>query len=168
MRLAVIACLAAAPALAQPMDPAPWQDRFDACVHGMDSTAEIAACKGLVARLCRDETDGGHTTLGMTSCNTAETQLWDRLLNEDWPGHRRWAEAADAQEREFFGDQFSDRARTLLEAQRAWIAFRDAQCALEYAVWGSGSMRHILGTACIAEMTADRVIELRALADDMR
>ena len=52
-----------------------------------------------------------------------------------------------------------------LEAQRAWIAFRDTACALDYAEWGSGSMRNIAWADCRMQMTAERTIELRAMRE---
>ena len=169
VRAALLLLLAlTAPAAAQATDPAPWKGRFDHCVHGAEDRAELTACKGLAARLCMEETEGGQTTLGMAGCNAMETRLWDDLLNADWQAHMDWAKQADLSEQEFFGDQFSDRADSLLAAQRAWIAFRDAECRLDYATWGSGSMRHIAGTSCLADMTADRVIRLRSLTEDMQ
>jgi uncharacterized protein YecT (DUF1311 family) len=161
------ALLLATSAAAQSPDPAPWKARFDACIASADRAIELEGCKALASRFCMEELPDGQTTFGMAGCNAMETALWDDLLNADWPAHKAWAEAADAEERKYFGDQYSTRLGSLIAAQRAWIAFRDAECALEYAVWGSGSMRHILGTACVADMTADRVISLRSLREEM-
>lgn len=168
MRLFLAALLLATPATAQAPDGAPWQQSFDECVHGMDSAPDMAACKGQVARLCMDETEGGHTTFGMTGCQAMEKNLWDDLLNADWRGHRQMATEDDASEREFFGDQYSDRLENLIKAQRAWIAFRDAECALVWANWGSGSMRYTAASACELDMTADRVITLRQMTEGDR
>ncbi|UWQ17831.1 lysozyme inhibitor LprI family protein [Jannaschia sp. M317] len=167
MRALCCLVLCAAPAAAEVPAPPRWQAQFDACVAAADAAQDLAQCKGLAARLCMDTTEGGHTTLGMTECNAMETGLWDDLLNADWPAHRAWAEAEDAEDAKFFGDQFSARAASLLAAQRAWIAFRDAECGLDHAIWGSGSMRHIIHSACMSEMTADRVIRLRGLTEGM-
>ncbi|GIT92892.1 hypothetical protein JANAI62_33500 [Jannaschia pagri] len=168
IRALLILLLSALPALAQAPDAGPWSGRFAECVHGMDAPAHMRACIGQAARLCMDETEGGHTTIGQTGCQAMEKGLWDDLLNSDWPEHRRWAEAADAAEREVFGDTFSKRAEALRSAQRAWIAFRDAECGLAYALWGSGSMRNIAASACEMQMTAERVIDLREMSEGMR
>ncbi|WGH77629.1 lysozyme inhibitor LprI family protein [Jannaschia ovalis] len=157
----------AAPAGAQNLDPAPWRGGFDACVAGAADATALIACKGLAARACMDGAEGGMTQLGMTECTAMEGALWDELLNADWPRHRDWARAADATEAEIFGDAFSDRADALLAAQRAWIAFRDAQCRLEYAAWGSGSMRSLAAASCVGDMTAERVIVLRQMTEGM-
>jgi len=50
----------------------------------------------------------------------------------------------------------------LRDAQRAWIAYRDANCAMEYGLWGAGSMRQIAGADCQMRMTAERMLELRS------
>ncbi|MEL7183427.1 MAG: lysozyme inhibitor LprI family protein [Pseudomonadota bacterium] len=163
----VSVALLAGPALAQPADPGPFQAAFDTCVEGAEDAREMAACTGQSARACQAQ-DGGQTTLGMTACFAMETGLWDAKLNADWPEVKAWAAAADDEDRPFFDGRFSNRLDSLIAAQRAWIAFRDAECGLDYALWGSGSMRQIAGTACRMEMTADRVIRLRFLADHMR
>ena len=52
--------------------------------------------------------------------------------------------------------------KRLRAAQRAWIAFRDAQCALEgYEALG-GSMESMLVSGCLAELTRRRANELRS------
>ena len=33
----------------------------------------------------------------------------------------------------------------LLAAQRAWLTFRDAECALEVARWGEGTLAGVVG-----------------------
>ena len=61
-------------------------------------------------------------------------------------------------------DGGEDLARQLRDAQRAWIAFRDADCGLVYAIWAGGSIRIIVAGNCHLDKTARRSIELR----DMR
>ena len=164
-RIFVFLFLLATPAAAQIADPDMFRPRFDACVSGVESASDLASCKNLAANLCQAEVEGGQTTLGITDCNQVEAALWDDLLNADWPKHRAWAKVGDDAERPYFNGQFTDCAETMLKAQRAWIAFRDAECALVYASWGSGSMRNIAASACMADMTADRVIALRQLTE---
>jgi uncharacterized protein YecT (DUF1311 family) len=53
----------------------------------------------------------------------------------------------------------------LREAQRAWIAFRDAGCTAEgYRVAG-GSMQPMVVAMCLERVTRARTEELRALAE---
>lgn len=48
----------------------------------------------------------------------------------------------------------------LRESERAWIAFRDANCGLIPAVFGNGSADRINYTDCLIDMTAARVADL--------
>lgn len=120
-----------------------------------------------MAAVCMDSEDGGHSTLGMTNCALSEAQVWDKYLNLEYRAAMDALEAMDTDEAEFF-PEFANRAESLRAAQRAWIAFRDAECGLAYAMWGSGSMRNIAGSNCSLEMTASRTIELRDLGSEMR
>ena len=55
-------------------------------------------------------------------------------------------------------------AQALIRAQRAWIAWRDANCRVEgYAARG-GSLEPMLVSFCKTEMTKLRLVELRELA----
>ncbi|WP_179378440.1 lysozyme inhibitor LprI family protein [Jannaschia marina] len=156
--LALLLALAA-PAAAQPADPAPYRAAFDACAAG----EAPRDCIGDTAQVCMEAEEGGYTTLGMTGCTMMEQGLWDEVLNAEWPGHRAAAQAQDEAERPYFDGQFSKADERLLAAQRAWIAFRDADCSAAGASWGSGSMRHIEYAGCSLHHTAERVLDLRAL-----
>lgn len=136
-----------------------------ACYAGSD-IGDLPDCKGLLQEPCMGGEEGGETTLGMVTCTMAETRVWDGYLNAEYRESRAWAEAMDADQRTY-APEFANLADALLDAQRAWIAFRDAQCGLEYAFWGSGSMRRIAGASCALEMTADRAIALRGLREPM-
>ena len=94
-----------------------------------------AQCIGAMAQVCMDDQDGGHTTLGVSSCLGAEGEVWDRFLNAEYKATMAWSAASDEDEAEYFPG-FAKRAEHLRAAQRAWIVFRDAECALEYAQWG--------------------------------
>jgi uncharacterized protein YecT (DUF1311 family) len=83
------------------------------------------------------------------------------MLNETWADLVVLARRRAILDEEA-GETPADLEGLLVEAQRAWIAFRDADCAQEVAVWGDGSMRTIAGAWCGLERTAQRVFELRA------
>jgi uncharacterized protein YecT (DUF1311 family) len=55
-----------------------------------------------------------------------------------------------------------DRAKSLVEAQRAWIKFRDANCGFYHDPDG-GSAAHIAGNECMLNATVDRANELENL-----
>jgi uncharacterized protein YecT (DUF1311 family) len=55
---------------------------------------------------------------------------------------------------------------TLLKAQRAWITYRDAHCAMAESAYETASMRPQVLFACLREVTEQRIKELTALVDD--
>ena len=130
------------------------------CLAGQSAhTADT--CRRLVFQPCVDKPDGG-TTLGPTASHLREQRAWDVLLNE---AYARVIGHAASLDRGAMRPEFAVYEETLRTAQRAWIALRDADCALEYARFGDGSMRHIAHTACLSRMTADRTLFLLRLLE---
>lgn len=159
-RFLALFALIASPALAEePYDS--FSTGIADCVAAAEGREAGRACIGTGASACFDGAPDGQTTTGMMFCALAERDAWDRLLNEEYALARDAARAADEAEREHFPD-FAHRAEQLRDAQRAWIAFRDANCAMEYGLWGAGSMRQIAGADCQMTMTAERTLDLRS------
>ena len=149
--------------LAQPAVAGEYAGLVDACLAAAPA-GELGTCIGRASESCMAGEDGGETTLGMSMCMADEVELWDGILNAEYRETMDFAKAMDAGEAEYF-PEYAKRAEALRDAQRAWIAFRDAECALAYAEWGSGSMRHIAGSECVMRMTAERALELRAMRE---
>jgi len=130
-----------------------WVDQ--SYVHGCFSQAQnasgLSSCLGKAASACQTA-PGNDTTLGITQCIQAETAVWDSLLNEQYQLRR--SELAD---------QSPELARQLRDVQRAWIAFRDAECGLQYSLWLGGSIRTVVAANCLMTETAERAVELRDL-----
>lgn len=110
-------------------------------------------CLGAASNQCQSQSPQGRTTTGITSCITSETDVWDAILNSEYK-----------QARDHMTGLRPDLADRLLAAQRAWIAFRDAECALAYERWTDGTLRGIVFANCRMVKTAARAVELR----DMR
>jgi uncharacterized protein YecT (DUF1311 family) len=149
----------AAPSAAQDAEEA--AERLRGCLGGAENRAGEIACMGIYAQECSARVEGGETTAGMSRCAAAEAEGWDRMLNETWAELIVLARRRAILDEEA-GAEPADLEDMLVAAQRAWIAFRDADCAQEVAVWGEGSMRTIAGAWCGLERTAQRVFELRA------
>ena len=164
--LSVISTLLAmaVPVQATEHEVAEYGHVLTSCYLTAADTEGKAACLGQMSTTCMDSQDGGHSTLGMTWCLSAEADVWDGFLNDEYQATRGFARRADEDEAVYF-PEYAVRAEKLLEAQRAWIAFRDAECALDYAEWGSGSMRNIAYADCRMTMTAERTIELRRMRE---
>jgi len=130
-----------------------------ACFANTQTGEVYPACLGQASNQCQQQ-PGGSTTVGMVECITSETAAWDVILNEEYQATQAMLAQQDAEGR----SDIMDRTDALRTAQRAWIAFRDADCAARYAIWQDGTIRSIVGANCHLTMTASRTIELR----DMR
>lgn len=151
MRAALILSIIAAPALAQDRETlAVDPSMVEACVAETSPGDLAPACIGAAAKQCQ-QAPGGDTTIGIATCAMGEHAAWDVVLNREY-------KAARAQ---YTDDQTA--ADSLRDAQRAWIAWRDAECAFQYDRYGGGSMRTIASANCQMSMTAQRALDLRAM-----
>lgn len=129
------------------------------CFAETEVGAVYPTCLGQASGACQEK-PGGSTTIGIAACITAETAEWDAILNEEYKAAQAMLAKQDAEGR----SDIMDRTDALLVAQRAWIAFRDAECNARYAIWQDGTIRTIVGANCHLTMTASRALALR----DMR
>ncbi len=99
---------------------------------------------------CLDSPDG-QSTAGMIQCVGAELAIQDAALNTAYRS---------------LTATFNTRQKANLQkAQRAWIAFRDADCAARYDPdWGSLST--INANFCLLRRTVERTIELEEFGPD--
>ena len=51
----------------------------------------------------------------------------------------------------------------LIEAQRAWLLFRDKSCAVEESIYGEGSFAPLAKSSCLARTTWARVEDLQGI-----
>lgn len=137
-----------APALAQQTEFAVDQAIVAACFDSAGGAEIDPDCIGRASAACQAGFEQGETTLGISQCNMAESAAWDELLNREYKATRA-----------LFEDSPAVRDR-LMEAQRAWIALRDADCRLAYDRWEDGSMRNVAGSDCQMRHTARRTLEL--------
>ncbi len=101
------------------------------------------------------------TQADMNACAALEFAAADAQLNAAWPGALAYARAQDRDN--VATDNRPGAARRLLEAQRAWITFRDAHCTVESYQARGGSMEPLLYNSCRAHLTRQRVAQLHAL-----
>lgn len=142
--LVILAMLCASGVAAQQVDGGAVRS----CFANTPTGVTAPGCLGAASNLCQDQ--GFDTTQGIAGCIQAETVVWDDLLNTEYKSTRA-----------FLGSQDPALQDSLLEAQRAWIGFRDAECALDYARWQGGSIRSIVFANCMMTMTPRRTLELR-------
>jgi uncharacterized protein YecT (DUF1311 family) len=93
---------------------------------------------------CLDRPEG-QSTLGMMDCAAAETKIQDARLNAAY--------------RKAMAGLTAEQKPRLQAAQRAWIAFRDAECA-SYQDDDWGTISKINAATCELMMTVKRTIDL--------
>lgn len=103
------------------------------------------------------------TQMEMTYCAEQDFAEADELLNAQYKLTRQVMKDWDA---EAF-DGSGSAADALLASQRAWIAFRDTQCAFHGYQARGGTMEPMLIYGCQAELTRQRTQQLKEQTDLM-
>jgi uncharacterized protein YecT (DUF1311 family) len=93
----------------------------------------------------------------MTRCAGIDFEKADAELNRIWPDLKKDAQDGDAEAFEGNGGYLD----ALMASQRAWLAYRDAECAWQGFEARGGSMEPMLVNACLAEKTTARIKELQ-------
>ena len=90
---------------------------------------------------------------GMNACAGEAYERADKALNAQWKLVL-----------ERYGDDVGAR-KLLLDGQRAWLKYRDAQCQVEAFDSVGGSIWPLINSGCLAAMTRARTAELKALIE---
>mgnify|MGYP002622176764 CR=1 FL=1 len=122
-------------------------------------------CIGTAANACMEETEGGYTTPGMAGCLDAEREYWDGELNAAYGELRARAQQFDADPPIEGLPPRPSSVDALRDMQRAWIAFRDAECGFRYTYWREGTIRSLFFGSCMLDLTARRAIDLEEVAN---
>jgi len=96
---------------------------------------------------CADKSGG--VTVDLRTCTNAELQQQDQRLNRAYQKLTQTLQPASR--------------KKLKAVQLAWIQFRDAQCELEVANAGDGTLGLLVADSCHLEMTTRRANELEAI-----
>ena len=109
------------------------------------------AAFGLSSQARSQECDrNDESQAGMDICAGADFQVSDAKLNADYAEViKRLSDDADAR-------------KLLQEAQRAWIAFRDAECKFSSSGVDGGSAYPMVYAMCLQGLTDERVVQLGA------
>ena len=149
----------ASPAMAQNMTYS-FQPTTD-CLSAMGEEGDPMRCVGTAANSCMNATEGGSSTVGMSSCLGLEYEDWDRRLNHAY-GLLMTRLKAEDEEMATLGSAAPQQAPALLTMQRAWIIFRDASCDYERTKWGGGTGGGPASVACMLHQTARQTLVLEA------
>ena len=100
----------------------------------------------------------------MNRCAFLDFEAADIELNAIWPAARK----ANATFAEYLPENLKADEKALLEAQRAWIKFRDAHCASIALPNVGGTIYPLIYNSCRADVTRQRTEQLRELVDNAR
>ena len=89
--------------------------------------------------------DKASSTVAMSECIKAETQVQDQRLNRVY--------------KQLIGKLDAGQQKSLRDVQRTWLAYRDGNCQFHGQASG-GTMAVLEGGTCLMDMTRDRAAEL--------
>ena len=117
----------------------------------------------LVAQEPLPQVDCGmaETQAAMNRCAFQAYERADTDLNDVWSDVRRTMQ--DRDRRSDYDDGEPGSWPSLLAAQRAWIAYRDAHCRLASYDARGGSLQPLLRSTCMTRLTEARTAQLRSL-----
>ena len=95
----------------------------------------------------RAQCDDAKTTLQINECFAKELKKANAELDRVYRSTAKDLDPADAE--------------LLRKAQSAWVAYRDAQCEAEFALWDGGTGGPAARMACKLELTHQRIKEIQ-------
>lgn len=101
--------------------------------------------------------DGG-TTLAMNDCGAVYADRAERELNRYLTLARAGLTDAAKESPEDNGAQ--EAVKGFDTAQKAWTAYRDAECGAVYDSWSGGTIRTWMSLSCTTDMTKARTLEV--------
>lgn len=104
----------------------------------------------------------------MNWCAGQDYGAADAKLNAQWKITAAAMKARDALFAASSSPEYDKREgyfQSLLEAQRAWLRYRDAHCRVNGYSARGGSMEPMLVSSCKASLTRERTEELKALIE---
>ena len=104
--------------------------------------------RGLAADIC-DSDSADQATLNQ--CAERDRAAADRALNQVYQQVVQRLSGPDLQ----------DRRKALVAAQRAWVAFRDAQCRFDTVAVDGGSASGMVSAGCLTGLTQARTARLK-------
>ncbi len=114
---------------------------------------------------CDQEAADSGIQSAMNICAYREFLVADAALNAQWKATRAKLKARDA-EWESYKPDYDTRPgwfASLLESQRAWLAYRDAHCRVDGYTARGGTLEPLLVSSCKTALTKRRTRELREL-----
>ena len=158
-------CLMLATALASAKDSVVFAiSHTSDCVAKIESGSPslgdhaVLACVGQSAQACM-MAPGGDSTVGMMDCLKAEADYWDARMADAYAQGLKAAQNND-DELNRLGSAAASITATFEARQDAWLAFREAACRHEQALWMGGTGAGPATQACYLHETARHALRL--------
>jgi uncharacterized protein YecT (DUF1311 family) len=135
----------------------PDVETIKACLATAGSDPQ--SCVGTISDECQGQPEGSSTT-GIDACLGREHDAWDVILNENYRAAVAAAKEQDASLKEQAIEPGA--AASLVKAQRAWVAFRDAECDRRFELYKDGSIRTNIASSCLLQLTASRALDFQS------
>ncbi len=113
---------------------------FTVCIN-----SSLAKPPMVISQNVKCKPDGN--TLEMRQCAADQYAIADQKLNQTY--------------QQLIRQLSTQRKQRLIEAQRAWISFRDKTCEFESSQMLGGSAEPLLRTTCLTRVTQQRVQDLQ-------
>lgn len=104
----------------------------------------------------------------INQCAYRDYLIADADMNAQWKQTAAIMKARDTEFAASASAEFDKREghfKSLLEAQRAWLRYRDAHCRLDGYTARGGSMEPMLVSFCKSHLTRQRTEQLKALVE---
>ena len=125
--------------------------------HRVD--AQMACTQRLLTRCTTEEPSVGMARQRDLFCLDATLIAWEAVLAEQWAHLWEMSEMQDAEDAAHASARTSRyRLEVLPEAQAAWRAYRDAECASVAAEFRLGTYASVFAMRCRLELTISRAV----------
>ncbi|HEX7821515.1 MAG TPA: lysozyme inhibitor LprI family protein [Sphingobium sp.] len=121
--------------------------------------AAVLLAAGSPALACNDRV----TQLDMNLCARRDFEQVDAALNVQWRKSVALMKDRDKSIADMPGDKRPTYSAALLDAQRAWLRFRDAECQVEGYSMRGGSAEPMVISGCLTQLTKTRIQQLKDL-----
>jgi len=125
---------------------------YTACILGIPAMAKAGP-------VCNE----AGTQKEMNICAFEAYKAADGDLNSDYKRAMAYLKQAD---RDYLPEGAVPGAIMLRDAQRAWIAFRDKNCAVETLAFRGGTIVPLIRATCLEQMTRARSEDLRRIWEE--
>lgn len=126
--------------------------------HPLAATAALALSAALAGPAHALDCAQANTTLELNECAARGQKAVEHTLNQTYQQALRSLQQPDTET-----EKFSATRQKLIEAQRAWVKFREADCEAVYLQYLSGSIRNLMFIGCMQKHAERRIDDLKAV-----